>query len=111
VSAAEHHTARAAAQRRHGRAGAAAGPAQCALQPEGADALPACRANGSIMREVEEGPLPNFKAHDGLQICHALLKTAVPLMRATGCPQITYADTIQHFGAHRLCVCACGPAK
>jgi hypothetical protein len=63
------------------------------------------------MREVEEGPLPNFKAHDGLQICHALLKTAVPLMRATGCPQITYADTIQHFGAHRLCVCACGPAK
>ncbi len=61
------------------------------------------------MREVEEGPLPNFKAHDGLQICHALLKTAVPLMRATGCPQITYADTIQHFGARRLCVCLCGP--
>ena len=57
------------------------------------------RANGSIMRELEEGALPHFKQHDGLQICHALLLTAVPLMRATGCPEITYADTIQHFGA------------
>lgn len=65
------------------------------------------RANGSIMRELEEGALPHFKAHDGLQICHALLKVAVPLMRATGCPQITYADTIQHFGALRGSEHAC----
>ena len=63
------------------------------------------RANGSIMRELEEGALPNFKAHDGLQVCHALIKTAVPLMRATGCPEITYADTIQHFGVPRPHTC------
>ena len=59
------------------------------------------------MRELEEGALPHFKPHDGLQICHALLKVAVPLMRATGCPQITYADTIQHFGAPRGSERAC----
>jgi hypothetical protein len=56
-----------------------------------------CRANASVMAELETG-VSVYTAHDGLQICHAMLLTLVPLIRAQSCPKLTYADTIAVLG-------------
>ena len=56
-----------------------------------------CRANGSIMAELETGVLV-YSAHDGLQICHAMLLILVPLIQIQSCPNLTYADTIAVLG-------------
>jgi hypothetical protein len=50
------------------------------------------------MAELETG-VSVYTAHDGLQICHAMLLALVPLIRSENkCPGLTYADTIAVLG-------------
>ena len=53
----------------------------------------ACRANGSVMNELDD-PVDNG-GNFGLQSCHSYMRVFVPMIRASGCPDLTFADAIQ----------------